>query len=107
MSNTTYSAPSFGSPKAHKLTAKIGDFGLATGVSRTTYGESSTTRVGGGTLAYKAPETFRNEFSTSSEVYAWSIIVWEMLTGARPWRVDPMGRAYNDAAIVMSVISGE
>ena len=43
------------------LTAKIGDFGLTTGISRTTYGESSTTRCGGGTLAYKAPETFRNE----------------------------------------------
>jgi serine/threonine protein kinase len=102
-----YSAPSFGSPKASKLTAKIGDFGLVTGVSRTTYGESTSNRVGGGTLAYRAPETFRNEFSTASEVYAFGVIVWEMLTGARPWRVDSKGRAYNDAAIVLSVISGE
>ena len=39
------------------LTAKIGDFGLTTGISRTTYGENTTTRVGGGTLAYKAPES--------------------------------------------------
>jgi serine/threonine protein kinase len=60
-----------------------------------------------GTLAYKAPETFRNEYSTASEVYAFAIILWEMLTGERPWRIDSKGRAYNDAAIVMSVISGE
>ena len=51
---------------ATKLTAKIGDFGLATGISRTTYGESTTQRAGGGTLAYKAPETFRNEFTTGA-----------------------------------------
>jgi hypothetical protein len=44
------SAPSFAAPNAPKLTAKIGDFGLATGMSRNSCGESSSTRLGGGTL---------------------------------------------------------
>ena len=47
------------------------------------------------------------EYTTESEVYAFAVIAWEMLTGDRPWRVDSKGRSYNDAAVVMAVISGE
>ena len=55
----------------------------------------------------QAPEQLEDEFCAASEVYSFAIIVWEMLTGGRPWRVDHKGRTYNDAAIVMGVISGE
>lgn len=40
-------------------------------------------------------------------MYAFAVIVWEVLTGERPWKADSKGRPYNDAAIVMAVISGE
>ena len=94
-------------PFVTPLIAKIGDFGLSTGISRTSYGESTTARVGGGTLAYKAPEAFRNDYTIESEAYSFAIIAWELLTGERPWRLDTRGRQFTDAAIVMAVISGE
>lgn len=47
------------------------------------------------------------QYTTASELYSFAIIVWELLTADKPWKVDAKGRAYNDAAIVMAVISGE
>jgi len=66
-------------------TAKLGDFGLATGVSLTTYGEQSVTRVGGGTVTYEAPEAFDGQYSTASDVYSLAVIFWELLTADLPW----------------------
>ena len=55
----------------------------------------------------RARTAFRNEYSCESEVYSFAIILWELLTSDRPWKVDALGRPYNDAAIVMAVMSGE
>jgi serine/threonine protein kinase len=44
------------------------------------------TKLGAGTLAYKAPELFsRQPFTKASEMYAFGIVAWELATGAVPW----------------------
>ena len=70
--------------------AKITDFGMATGSHGSTM-TTTKTKVGAGTLAYMAPECFRkpkdgsNPFTTASEVYAFAICAWEVLTAKQPW----------------------
>ena len=82
-----------------KFIAKIADFGLATG---TLASNMKTTRSGAGaaTLAYKAPEAFDDEFSTASEVYAYGIIGWEVLTGKVPWEGYSELKLMKDVAIL-------
>ena len=41
--------------------------------------------TGAGTLQYKAPESFDGKYEAASEVYAFAIIMWEVLTGKLPW----------------------
>jgi len=84
-------------------TAKLGDFGLATGISRTTYGEQSVTRLGGGTVTYEAPEAFDAQYFTASDVYSLAIIYWELLTADLPWH-DDHARPYTRAQIMMRVV---
>ena len=65
--------------------AKITDFGLASGTQGSTM-RTTRKQTGAATLAYKAPECFDDEpFTAASEVYAFGIIVWELLTAGRPW----------------------
>ncbi len=63
--------------------AKIADFGRSKKKS-----VSATPTVGGnvGTYAWAAPETLEHdEFTGASDVYAYGVIMWEMLTKkARP-----------------------
>ena len=80
------------------FTAKISDFGLATGISTTSFGASSV-KAGGGTTAYKAPEVFDDMPTTASDVYAFAIVCWELLSGHRPWA----GRS--DSAILGAVVN--
>ena len=90
----------FGGDSSDAFTAKISDFGLATGIATTTFGAASA--VGGGTTAYKAPEVFNNKSTTASDVYAFAVVCWELLSGDRPWA----GLA--DAAILGAVfLNGE
>ena len=88
------------------LTAKLADFGLAVGVS----GESTMaatartkTHAAGGTMAYRGPETFSGKYTTASEVYSFSIVLWELLTGERPWHRDAAGRPYTEANLVYMI----
>ena len=73
----------FGGDSTDAFTAKISDFGLATGIASTSFGAASA--AGGGTTAYKAPEVFNNKSTTASDVYAFAIVCWELLSGVRPW----------------------
>ena len=98
------------------LVAKISDFGIASGLEMTRFGESKTaTRAkeggrgggGGGTFAYRAPETFSNDNELASEVYAFGIISWELLTLSRPWFRDESGKRYNEGAVMKKVVIDE
>jgi len=86
----------FSGDSTDSITAKISDFGLATGIATTTFGASSV-KAGGGTTAYKAPEVFDDMPTRASDVYAFAIVCWELLSGDRPWA----GRS--DSAILGAV----
>ena len=75
---------------------KVTDFGLATGTGNTSL-RSDMKKTGAGTLAYKAPECFANEFTTASESYAYGVVGFEVLTAQLPWegKIEP--------AIIMAV----
>lgn len=74
---------------------KIGDFGLARAASaNTTTGQALL-----GTIAYLSPELVtRGEADTRSDVYAFGIMLYEMLVGEQPFTGDqPMQIAYKHA----------
>mmetsp|Transcript_84676 Transcript_84676/g.123930 ORF Transcript_84676/g.123930 Transcript_84676/m.123930 type:complete len:438 (+) Transcript_84676:2-1315(+) len=83
-----------------KFIAKIADFGLATGTLASTM-KPTKSGTGAATLAYKAPEAFDDEFDTASEVYAYAIIGWELLTGKVPWE------GYSEAKLTKAIIKEE
>lgn len=63
---------------------KVADFGLARAISTAT--ASSSTGVLLGTVAYLAPEQVeRGAASARSDVYASGILLFEMLTGSKPY----------------------
>jgi serine/threonine-protein kinase len=78
--------------------ARIIDFGVAKAAGRL-----QTTREGvvKGKMAYMAPEQVAaQEVTRSSDVYALSVVLWEMLTGKRLFQAD------NDAARATLVLRG-
>ena len=80
---------------------KIADFGLATGANMSKMNTQTAAAGNAGTQAYKAPECFNNEFTTKSDVYAFAIIVWELLTADMPWK------NLSESAILRKVDNGE
>ena len=93
------------STKDDQLVAKLGDFGLATGVSSaSTLNCTVATNIDprAGTSMYRAPETYGyNEtarYDKRSEVYSYAMVLYQLLTGAKPWHLD-------DMAIMGSVLS--
>ena len=75
---------------------KLCDFGMATGTGAST--TRTTRKAGAGTFAYKAPECFEDEYTTASEVYAFAIVGWEVLTGQLPWE------GKSEASITLAIV---
>ena len=95
-----FSADELGAPR---LTAKVADFGLAVGMSGTSTAAATSrtkTHAAGGTLAYRAPETFGGKYTKASEVYSFAIVMWELMTGQRPWHRDAEGRPYMEVNVM-------
>ena len=91
-----------------RFVAKIADFGLATGVGGSSLLSEHTTRKrGGGTLAYKSPEAFEDQYEAASEVFSYAICVWECLVGDRPWQRTAQGRTHTEATLVRAILKGE
>ena len=65
------------------------------------------THAAGGTLAYRAPETFGGVYTTSSEVYSFAIVLFELLTGEKPWHRDAEGRPYMEVNVISLVTKGK
>lgn len=70
----------------HGFTARVTDFGLARNLdvkARTSPGRY-------GTITHMAPETIREgELSIACDVYAWGVLLWEMITGGLSWFMGP------------------
>ena len=83
-----------------QLVAKIADFGPTTGPGGCSFLASmGTMRAARSTMLYRPPEAFQGRpFTTASDVYAYGIVLWEMLTGSRPWA------GYDDAALMRLVL---
>ena len=73
---------------------KVTDFGLSQSDDLNTAATMATAagNHAKGTPAYMAPELLaENIFSEKADVYAYAIIVWEVLTGGWPWQgLNPM-----------------
>ena len=67
---------------SHDGTPWVADFGLSTSVTGSAL--SSVATAARGTLAYKAPECFKKQFTPASEVYAFGVVGWELLTAQVP-----------------------
>ena len=67
---------------------KVTDFGLSKSEDLNTMATQATMGGGGakGTPAYMAPELLsENIFTEKGDVYAYAIVIWEVLTGEVPW----------------------
>ena len=93
------------------ITAKLCDFGLASGLDAAATVLQSTRATGGGaagTLAYTSPESFDDGYDLPGEVYAFGIILWELLTCELPWSVNKQtGKPYTSASLMRAVLSGQ
>lgn len=73
------------SPDLASATAKVADFGVSL-VMETV--RATLSRGGGGmagTLAWKAPETFGDRYSEQSDVFAFAMLGFEVVTRQIPW----------------------
>jgi serine/threonine protein kinase len=69
-------------------TIKITDFGIARGSHGTELTEAGTII---GTAAYLAPEQAEGgRVTPQTDLYALGVVLYELLTGQRPWRVDSL-----------------
>ena len=72
--------------------ARVLDFGVAKALGR-----AQTTRDGQikGKLSYLAPEQLNGEISRQSDIYAASVVLWEVLAGERLFQADNPGELLN------------
>ena len=76
-----------GSAANGRTIAKVTDFGLAQTMQtiRTTIGSHAAGSSRAGTLAWKAPETFRGRYSDKSDIFGFAMIVYETVSRAAPF----------------------
>ena len=75
------------SPDINTAIAKVGDFGVAS------FAETAASRASGGagggsatgTLAWKAPETFRGRYSAASDTFGLAVTAYEMISRGYPY----------------------
>jgi serine/threonine protein kinase len=80
-------------------TARVVDFGVAKAVGRL-----QTTREGAlkGKIAYMSPEQISTDtVDRRTDIYAASVVLWEMLTGKRLFQAD------NEVRVIQKVLSGQ
>jgi serine/threonine-protein kinase len=78
--------------------AKVVDFGIARAIAEAQLTLPGTTL---GSVHYFSPEQARGETATSSsDVYSLGVVIYELLTGRRPWEGD------SAAAVAMARLSG-
>ncbi|MEM6795337.1 MAG: serine/threonine-protein kinase [Acidobacteriota bacterium] len=70
-----------------RATVKVIDFGIAQALDRPTAG-AQVTESGGiyGTPEYLSPESFDGDVDTRADIYALGALLYELVTGARPFR---------------------
>jgi serine/threonine-protein kinase len=74
------------------------DFGLARDLGGTTLTQQNQIM---GTLPYMAPEQLQGETcDAAADVWAWGIVVYEMLTGGLPWK------ARDTVRLAVEILSG-
>jgi serine/threonine protein kinase len=78
------------------MTAKICDFGLSQTIA--TSASKGHMVGGGGTYPYMSPEALRDDVGVYSDVYSFGCMIYEMLTGMRPWH------GLNQAQIMVKVL---
>ncbi|GIL68721.1 hypothetical protein Vafri_21969 [Volvox africanus] len=72
-------------PQSDRPVAKLADFGVSR--LQTTVHATKNTEVG--TAPYVAPESFdalNPSMTDRAEIYSFGVILWELLTGKRPWQ---------------------
>ena len=89
------------------LAAKVADFGLATTLDGTSSASSKRASADGltGTYAYMSPEAWRNQYQPKSDVYSFGILLWELLTGKKPWQRDGLGRSITSPGVIMALVT--
>ncbi|KAI8462275.1 MAG: hypothetical protein J3K34DRAFT_527865 [Monoraphidium minutum] len=89
--------------------AKIADFGISR-MKAETYLATAVSQAG--TVTYMAPECFTaggatgHKVSEKSDIYSLAVLMWEMLTGLRPWAEysHQMAIIYQQMAIIYQVV---
>ena len=66
--------------------AKVTDFGQSKSATFNTLKSRATSQGSVGTVKWNAPEVDEGEITKKSDVFSFSVILWELLTAGVPWK---------------------